>query len=146
VNLNGEFNVPLGTKTNVVLESDNFHSVSNLLRTADLRVGDFEPIINKARKNDLIFIDPPYTVKHNLNGFVKYNETLFSWEDQIRLRDCVLRATERGASVVLTNAYHQSVRKLYRKIGQHRRLIRASVLAADREKRKLCDELLVIVE
>jgi DNA adenine methylase len=146
VNLNGKFNVPVGTKTNVVLESDNFRTVSNLLKTADLRAGDFEPIINEAGQDDLLFVDPPYTVKHNLNGFVKYNETLFSWEDQIRLRDCIRLATTRGASVVLTNAYHQSVRKLYKGIGQHRRLKRASVLAADSEKRKLCDELLVIVE
>jgi DNA adenine methylase len=146
VNIEGKFNVPLGTKTNVVLDSDNFEAVSKLLRAADLRVRDFEQTIDEAGQHDLVFIDPPYTVKHNLNGFVKYNETLFSWEDQIRLRDSVLRAMQRGASIVLTNAYHYSVKKLYQYIGTHRRLKRASVLAADSKKRKLCDELLVIIE
>lgn len=145
VNLKGKFNVPLGTKTNVVLDTDDFEAVAELLKNADLRVSDFKTVIDIAGCGDLVFVDPPYTVKHNLNGFVKYNETLFSWEDQIRLRDCILNATKRGALVVLTNAYHRSVIKLYQDVGMHHRLQRKSILAADSKKRKLCDELLVVV-
>ncbi len=145
VNLSGEFNVPIGTKTAVVLDTDDFASVAALLKNADLQASDFESVINLATTGDLLFIDPPYTVKHNLNGFIKYNETLFTWKDQIRLRDSVVAAQERGATVVLTNAYHKSVRQLYKGIGTHHRLDRHSVLAADPVKRKICDELLVIL-
>ena len=146
VNLKGQFNVPLGTKTSVILNSDNFEAISKLLKSADLQVCDFESTIAEAGNRDLLFIDPPYTVKHNLNGFIKYNEKLFSWEDQIRLRNSVNKAIQRGALVVLTNAYHNSVKELYKNIGIHRRLKRQSVLAADCNKRKICDELLVVVE
>lgn len=145
VNLQGQFNVPVGTKTTVVLDTDNFQATSNLLKNADLRVSDFENIIDKAGKNDLVFIDPPYTVKHNLNGFLKYNETLFNWDDQVRLRDSILNAKKRGASIVLTNAHHKSIKQLYRKVGTQHRLYRYSVLAADSSKRKVCDELLILV-
>lgn len=145
VNLRGEFNVPVGTKTNVVLDTDNFQATALLLQTAELKVSDFESIIDQAGKNDLVFVDPPYTVNHNLNGFIKYNEVLFSWKDQIRLKDCIGRAKRRGASVVLTNAYHKSIKRLYQEIGTHSRLKRRSVLAADSTKRKLCDELLVVI-
>lgn len=145
VNLKGKFNVPLGTKTSVVLESDDFEVISLLLRNADLRDSDFENIIDLAGPGDFVFVDPPYTVKHNLNGFIKYNETLFTWNDQIRLRDAVVQAKERGATVLLTNAYHRSVRRLYEGVGVHHRLKRNSVLAADSEKRKLCEELFLIL-
>lgn len=145
VNLNGEFNVPLGTKTAVILESDDFEATAALLKNADLRAGDFENIINLAGPGDLVFVDPPYTVKHNLNGFIKYNETLFTWKDQVRLRDSIVRAKKRGAAVLLTNAYHGSVRRLYQDIGIHHRLKRNSVLAASSDKRKLCEELLVVL-
>ena len=145
VNLKGKFNVPLGTKASVVLESDDFEIISSLLRNTDLRGSDFENIIDLAGPGDLVFVDPPYTVKHNLNGFIKYNETLFTWGDQIRLRDSVVQAKERGATVLLTNAYHRSVRRLYEGIGAHHRLKRNSVLAADPEKRKLCEELFLII-
>ena len=145
MNLRGEFNVPIGTKSSVLLETDDFESISRLLSCVDLRVADFAETINQAGRNDMVFIDPPYTVKHNLNGFIKYNETLFSWDDQVRLRDSVVEASTRGASIILTNAYHASVKKLYRKIGTQHRLYRHSILAADSTKRKICEELLIIV-
>jgi len=146
VNLKGQFNVPIGTKTNVIMDSDDFESVAKLLKHVDLRTSDFELVMEDAGSGDLIFVDPPYTVNHNLNGFVKYNEILFSWNDQIRLRDSALRAARRGAVVLLTNAYHESVRKLYRGIGKHFRLDRRSVLAADSNYRKKSSELLVIID
>ena len=145
VNLNGQFNVPIGTKSSVLLDTDDFEATSKLLLTAELWVADFAEVISQAGRNDLVFVDPPYTVKHNLNGFIKYNETLFSWEDQVRLRDSIVEASARGASIVLTNAYHKSIKQLYRNIGTQRRLHRYSILAADSAKRKICDELVILV-
>ena len=78
VNLRGVFNVPRGTKTAVVLPTDDFAEVRRLLRRAKLEACDFEPAIDRAEPDDLVFADPPYTVRHNNNGFVKSNETLLS--------------------------------------------------------------------
>lgn len=58
-------------------------------------------------------MDPPYTVAHNNNGFIKYNQNLFSWADQVRLRDAIQRAVKRGVKVIVTNANHQSIRDIY---------------------------------
>lgn len=141
VNLKGEFNVPVGTKTNVLMESDNFEDLSALLRNAELLVADFENVIDKASDGDFIFADPPYTVRHNHNGFVKYNEKIFRWEDQIRLRDCLVRAKKRGCLVLLTNANHPSVIELYENDFQLFSLSRSSVIAADSNNRGLYEEL-----
>jgi DNA adenine methylase len=143
VNLRGQFNVPIGTKDNAVLDSDNFAAVARMLKNAELRAGDFEATIDLARSKDLVFVDPPYTVKHNLNGFVKYNEKLFSWEDQERLRDCVIRASNRGAVIVVTNANHHSVKDLYKGVGVQRTLTRSSVLAASSDHRGQYQELII---
>lgn len=113
VNLKGEFNVPKGTKDKVVMESDNFESISKVLRRATVACQDFEQTIDEAKRGDFVFVDPPYTVAHNNNGFVKYNQHLFSWEDQVRLRHAVERAASRGVKVLVTNAAHQSVFDLY---------------------------------
>lgn len=113
VNLKGEFNVPKGTKDTVVMESDNFELLSKVLRRATVACQDFEQTIDDAKRGDFVFVDPPYTVAHNNNGFVKYNQHLFSWEDQIRLRASVERAASRGTKVLVTNAAHQSVFDLY---------------------------------
>jgi DNA adenine methylase len=143
VNRQGRFNVPIGTKTRVVLETDNFKEIAALLARVTLRACDFADTLNKAAHGDFVFVDPPYTVKHDNNGFVKYNEGLFSWRDQVRLRDCVQAAIGRGAHVLLTNAYHPSVRKLYKHIGDHEKVRRSSVIAASADNRRICYELVV---
>lgn len=143
VNLRGEFNVPIGTKTSVILDTDNFEHASLILQSVRLIHSDFEPIIRMAGEGDFLFVDPPYTVKHNHNGFVKYNEKLFRWADQVRLRDALLEAAGRGAKILITNAHHESVRELYSGFGVHEDLARASVLAASSAYRGLAKELVI---
>jgi DNA adenine methylase len=114
VNLKGEFNVPIGTKTNVIRDDDEFELISAQLRHTKLYNRDFEYLVDQASEGDLLFIDPPYTVLHNFNGFIKYNEKLFSWSDQERLYNALSRAKERGALILATNGYHKSTCKLYK--------------------------------
>jgi DNA adenine methylase len=145
VNLQGQFNVPRGSKDEVFLESDNFEATSNLLRNADIRLSDFEPLINAARAGDLIFADPPYTVRHNLNGFVKYNEVLFRWQDQERLSFALRRARDRGVKIVLTNANHESIRALYDGFGfELRSVSRFSQISASAKSRRQFEELIIL--
>lgn len=116
VNSKGQFNVPIGTSQNIILASDNFCEISELLCRGQIVCQDFEKTIDLAESGDFIFIDPPYTVKHNLNGFVQYNEKIFSWEDQIRLRDAAVRAVGRGAMITITNANHPSIHSIYQEL------------------------------
>jgi len=144
VNLAGEFNVPKGTKKAVLLETDDFPGAAKLLKKAELRHADFESIIDEAKEGDFVFADPPYTVRHNVNGFVKYNETLFSWDDQVRLADALHRAGGRGVKILSTNANHDSVRSLYR----DRNFVltttsRYSSISAASESRKQFEELVI---
>lgn len=143
VNSSGTFNVPIGTRTRILLESDNFQAVSNQLKKAKLHTIDFEDIINNAAKGDFLFVDPPYTVKHNQNGFVQYNDHLFSWNDQIRLRDSIDRAVSKGVKVLLTNADHASIHDLYDGIGEKFSLNRLSKISGDVCGRGQYSELIV---
>lgn len=143
VNLDGGFNVPIGTKTSVIMDTDDFERTAQLLKRAQLVVADFEETIEGARRNDLVFADPPYTVKHNCNNFRKYNERIFNWEDQVRLRDSVFRARDRGVHVILCNADNNEIRKLYRGFGATIRASRHSVLAADAAMRGRTTELII---
>lgn len=145
VNLKGEFNVPIGTKNNVVFDGEDFAEFSRKLKGAEIIIADFDETISRSGDGDFIFIDPPYTVKHNVNGFIKYNERIFSWADQVRLRDAVAAAAGRGAAVVVTNADHESVRSLYANVCSYRKLSRASVLAGDSARRGPTSEAMFLV-
>lgn len=144
VNRKGAFNVPIGTKTSVVLDTDDFERVADALADADLKCADFETTLQHAQKGDFVFIDPPYTVAHNYNGFIKYNDNLFSWADQERLRDAIVTIAKRGAHVLLLNAHHSSILRLYEDVGTIMTLTRHSVLSGDSRFRRPVEELAVI--
>jgi DNA adenine methylase len=144
VNLHGIFNVPIGTKTKVILPTDDFKQISLLLENTKIVNSDFEEIINDADEGDFIFIDPPYTVKHNKNSFIKYNEKLFSWDDQIRLRNCIFEATARGVKILMMNACHGSIKELYLNHNiEYVSLCRQSLLSGKANHRGNCEELMI---
>ncbi|WP_422394411.1 DNA adenine methylase [Pseudodesulfovibrio methanolicus] len=140
VNRNGEFNVPIGTKNKVILDTDDFFGAAAALKNSEIRCSDFENIIDEANQDDFVFVDPPYTVKHNNNNFIKYNESIFSWADQVRLYEAIARAANRGSHIVICNADHKSIHDLYSGIGEYRQLSRHSVLAGRADKRKKTTE------
>src|ERR1039457_1165848 len=107
LNRNGGFNVPFGggQRTPAPLWEDGLLlDASRSLRSAEISVADFEEALVGAGPGDLVYCDPTYTVAHNNNGFVRYNERNFSWEDQKRLADTCQRLAREGATVLVSNA------------------------------------------
>ncbi|WP_287180410.1 Dam family site-specific DNA-(adenine-N6)-methyltransferase [Mesorhizobium sp.] len=142
-NLKGDFNVPIGTKTAIVASDDDFASVAELLSVATIKNCDFQETIEAATEGDFLFVDPPYTTAHNFNGFVKYNQRIFNWDDQIRLRDALAGAASRGCEVLVTNADHSSISELYDGIGHVTQISRASVISGKLNGRKSTTEKII---
>lgn len=144
VNAQGEFNVPLGTCRALGMDDEYLSRVSDVLQTAELHSCDFQYLVEEAGPGDLLFVDPPYTVTHSSNGFIKYNETLFSWSDQERLAKCLVEAQHRGASLIATNAPHSSVRRLYEQDFCLIEVGRFSSISATSAARRNYTELLIL--
>jgi DNA adenine methylase len=144
VNLNGVFNVPKGTKDCIIFSDDNFEVISNLLKSAHLFCGDFEKVISKANRNDFVYVDPPYTAKHNQNNFIKYNERIFRWEDQKRLAMVADKASRRGALILISNANVKSIMELYPSSRWHFSILnRTSTLSSIVSRRQQTTELII---
>jgi len=144
VNKNGVFNVPKGTKRKVVLKNDNFKAISEVLKGAKLIHSDFEKVIAQTVEGDFLFVDPPYTIKHGNNGFIKYNEKIFKWKDQERLCRSLAKAHKKKVKIFMTNAYHKDIRALYKKIGfTCEPITRASVIAGKSSARGKYKELII---
>jgi DNA adenine methylase len=141
VNLRGEFNVPYGHRTHLdICDEARLASAAKALRNAQLVVADFEEITAKANKGDLVYFDPPYTVAHAHNGFLKYNERIFSWDDQVRLSKHAHLLASRGCYVVVSNADHRSVHRLYSAF-QKKNIQRVSRIAASSNYRGRITEM-----
>jgi DNA adenine methylase len=139
-NLKGEFNVPYGYKFSKSLPTlEQLRHVSRRLSGAALTSVDFQEATATAVPGDTVYFDPPYTVAHNNNGFVKYNASIFSWDDQRRLAKHACWLANRGCRVFISNADHGTVRKLYRDF-ECWVVERHSVIAASSGKRRSITE------
>jgi DNA adenine methylase len=140
VNLKGEFNVPYGFKTHLEpCDEERIREASGVLKKAVVRVQDFEKALSGAGKGDLVYLDPPYTVAHGNNGFIKYNAKIFSWEDQLRLARVAKELDAKGCTVIVSNADHSSIRRLYSGFATTR-LERNSIIAASSDFRSRVTE------
>lgn len=116
VNLSGDYNVPYGWRLSFnAPRLDDLLAASTRLQASILTAQDFGDAMTSVGPGDLVFLDPPYTVAHNNNGFIKYNDRLFSFADQHRLSAAIDGIRETGAYYILTNAAHRSIADLFEK-------------------------------
>lgn len=143
VNRDGVFNVPYGHKTHLkIFQPEKIMLTKRALKSCEIHHLDFEEALLRARKGDFIYLDPPYTVAHDNNGFRKYNAKIFSWEDQARLANAVHNLNQKGCYIVMSNASHKSIRSMYKDFTQTV-VTRSSSIAASPVYRRYVEELII---
>ena len=144
VNRKGEYNVPYGHRSSKDLfDVDNLNSVSLILKdNVEFNSFDFESIKDEIRQGDLIFLDPPYTVAHENNGFVEYNQSIFTWQDQHRLSELLRFISEKKAYFIMTNAKHDSIEELFSPFGKYSVYNRHSTIGGKGAKRQNINEFI----
>ncbi len=143
VNRQGGFNVPYGGRRYEDLgNEETLRAHAEALATVEIKSGDFEEAVAGAGKGDFVYLDPPYTVTHSNNGFVRYNDRIFSWADQQRLAHVAESLSGVGCTVVISNASHPSILDLYRSF-RVIEVTRNSVMAAAADKRGPIRELVL---
>ena len=148
-NKSGNFNVPFGLRDKqpslVVTEPIKLRSASIRLQNVYIEAESFRSSTVTARAGDFVYFDPPYTVSHNENGFIEYNSSIFSWEDQQELSKLARKLRKRGCFVMISNANHQSIKSLYKDF-KCIEIERSSTIANNKNNRKRITELVVINE
>jgi len=142
VNLHGKYNVPYGNRSKYNFDFENIIKVSSVLKNTKIDCSDFSKSINNIKKGDLIFLDPPYTITHNLNGFIQYNQKIFSIEDQYKLAEMIEEIKNKKAYYILTNAAHKKVKEIFTKNDSLFEVSRTSVVGGKYAKREKYSEFL----
>ncbi len=142
LNQNGEFNVPFGNSDRKICSKQSVFLFAKSLRNANIQKLDFETAIDTSQNGDVIYADPPYTSRGQNNGFIRYNERLFSWADQMRLAKAASRARHRGVFVCVSGVFHRHILELYRNWWAVR-VDRTSLVARQPEHRRVFSEVII---
>jgi DNA adenine methylase len=143
VNKQGYYNVPYGYKRTFNIDFENLKLVQSKLKQSVIYHRSFETIEEFINPGDTIFLDPPYTVSHNKNGFIKYNQKLFTLDDQVKLSKLVDKIIEKNAYYILTNGAHEAIKKIFLKNNSNMIVLeRQSLLGGKNAKRAKIEEYL----
>ena len=105
VNSKGQFNVPFGRYKNpMICDRDNLKAVSKALRQVKLHQESFEKVLDRAKRGDFVYFDPPYVPLSETANFVGYAQNGFGVSDQERLAEVFARLARRGVRVMLSNS------------------------------------------
>lgn len=115
-NQNKDFNVGYGgEERRWVITHQNIVELSKIFRTASIEQADFEKVLDTARTNDFIFLDPPYKPGQKEMQTAHYINGRFSFQDQIRLAEKLKEISSKGkVKLLMTNSSHPEIRKLYK--------------------------------
>lgn len=105
-NSRDQFNVPFGRYARITYTRD-FSRYVDLFANWEFRSTDFERL--RLRPGDFVYADPPYDVP-----FTQYARSRFSWSDQIRVAEWLVR---HPGPVVLSNQATARIVALYTRLG-----------------------------
>ncbi len=145
VNSSGEFNTPFGRYKNPnIVNEITLRAVHKYLTTNNITIlnQDFETIFDNIKKNDFVYLDPPYDPVSKSSNFTGYNQGGFSTDDQVRLRELCDKLNKKGVKFLLSNSATDFIKEEYKdyqiNIVQANRSINSNA-----KKRGAVDEVLI---
>lgn len=102
-NRNGKFNVPRGKHMGNIPPIEELSAFGELLQSTALQNKDFSELLKSAKKNDFIYLDPPYAGR-GVRDRGEYGVGAFKEFDINRLHEATETASRRGAKIMISYA------------------------------------------
>jgi len=112
-NRQGQFNVARGKHMGSIPPVQELVDFGRLMRRATVRRCDFQELVDAAKRDDFIYLDPPYAGR-GVRDRGEYGVGAFKEEDLDRLAEALHRASARGVKVLLSYADLPDIRSRFR--------------------------------
>jgi DNA adenine methylase len=111
----GQFNVPYsGETTKNIYNWQLLRNASLKLKSAHIEEGDFELVIrNNLKRNDFVYLDPPYAVE-NVRIFNQYGNHTFGLNDLERLSQLLYFIDQKNSFFLVSYANCEEARRLFK--------------------------------
>jgi len=113
VNRHGQFNVPWGQRPFRGFSQDALKAYRYLLRGVNLYAEDFRRILERPKRGDFVYLDPPYLPLSDTSKFSFYTEKRFRANDLVELAEKCRELQERSVLWILSNRDTPLVRELF---------------------------------
>ena len=106
------YNVPYGKYKSInITDKKNLLKIKKSLKDVSISCSNYR-IISKAKKDDFIYLDPPYH-KENKTSFTKYQKDYFNEEEQKKLCNLLKELDKKGVKFLLSNSNTEFINTLY---------------------------------
>lgn len=115
VNKKGFYNVPIGSYKNPnICDEEVLLNASYALQKAVIKNCSYYEVLKYAKKDDLVYFDPPYYPLSKTSSFTSYNECEFLEEEQIELYQTFKELALNDVNVLLSNSDSEFINELYK--------------------------------
>jgi DNA adenine methylase len=143
VNSSGQFNVPWGKLKNpLIFDASNLEACRKRLIGSKITTGGFSAAVASAKKNDLVYFDPPYLPLSASASFSQYSKDNFGIQDHEELAETILRLTRKGVYVILSNSDTPETRRIFGKTLTLRQIMMNRSISAAAHARTPVNEVL----
>lgn len=146
-NASGYYNVPFANnniKPEKYLDLENARLVSEYLKSNDILILNkgYTDALSRVKKNDLVYLDPPYMPLTETSSFTSYTRHAFDWNEQKRLKEMCDEITRKKAFFILSNSNHSDIVDLYSEYSQKKIGMKRSINSKGGSRGKI-KELLI---
>lgn len=115
VNKKGYFNTPIGSYKNPnIVDRDVILRASEALQNATIKHQAFKEVLKEAKKDDLVYFDPPYYPLNKTSNFTSYDSNCFLEDEQKKLLVVFDKLSKKGVKVVKSNSDTNFIKELYK--------------------------------
>ena len=112
-NGSGQMNVPFGRYKKPYFPADEMHAFALKAKKATFVCSGFDQLMNRARKNNVVYCDPPYVPLSDSANFTNYAQQGFGLDNQLQLAMKAYKLSQRGIAVVISNHVNALTQELY---------------------------------
>lgn len=142
-NRSGQLNVPFGSYKKPYFPADEMMNFAEKSERAIFVCCGFEELMNRARRNNVVYCDPPYVPLSDSANFTSYAKEGFGLDCQMQLAVKAHKLSQRGVTVVISNHENALAKEIY----QHAEISRFPVrrmISCKGSNRKEVIELLAL--
>ena len=141
-NENGQFNVPYAPLgTGQLATAADLRLVAKVLEFCIVTRTDFEALLGRTRKGDLVYLDPPYAVG-NRRVFRQYGPSSFGLHDLQRLAESLASMDARSVKFVLTYADCAEATKFFQQWPRRKMFVQRNIAGFGGNRRRAGEVLI----